>query len=78
MATTRDGGREIRVREDMKSPWRTLLTVGPDDTVGVLDFTADGKGLILKSTVGRDTAAVIERDIASGGERLARLRQEVS
>ena len=64
-ATTADGGREVRVRADEKSPWKTLVKWDVEDADGsVLDFTADGKGLWLLSSGGRDTRALTRCDIA--------------
>jgi len=67
---TPDGGTEIRIRDDVKSPWKSWMKVGPDEILNVVDFTADGKSLILISSLGRDTAAVVERNIATGAERV--------
>jgi dipeptidyl aminopeptidase/acylaminoacyl peptidase len=64
-----DGGTEIRVRKDGKSAWRTWLKVGPEETVDFLDFTGDGKSIILRSSLDRDTARVVERAIETGNER---------
>jgi len=71
-AATPDGGKEIRVRDGAKAPWRSLLKAGPEDalTFGLLDFTADGRRAILLSSIGADTARVVEKDLALGGERV--------
>ncbi len=65
-----DGGWEIRVRDDVKAPWRSLKKVGPDDNLYQIDFTADGQSVFITSSVDRDTAAVIEKNIATGQERV--------
>src|SRR5262249_39697357 len=50
VAFTPDGGSEVRYRADEKGDWKTVVKWGIDDTDGsVVDFTADGKGLWLKS-----------------------------
>ncbi|QEH33855.1 Prolyl tripeptidyl peptidase precursor [Aquisphaera giovannonii] len=69
-AMTPTGGAAIRVRDDASSAFRPWLEVGPEDalTFGALDFSADGRSLTLLSSVGRDTAAVVQRDIAAGTE----------
>jgi dipeptidyl aminopeptidase/acylaminoacyl peptidase len=69
-ASTPDGGMVIRVRGDASAPFRPWLEAGPEDslTLNLLDFSADGKALHLISAVGRDTAAVVRRDVAGGGE----------
>lgn len=69
-AMTPDGGVELRVRDDAKSDWRTWITAGPEDalTLQFADFSQDGKAATLVSALGRDTAAVIQRDIQTGRE----------
>ncbi|WP_165228516.1 S9 family peptidase [Aquisphaera insulae] len=69
---TPSGGAAIRVRDDGSSTFRPWLEVGPEDalTFGALDFSADGKSLTLLSSLGRDTAAVVQREIAGGKEAL--------
>jgi dipeptidyl aminopeptidase/acylaminoacyl peptidase len=59
-AVTPDGGTEIRIRDDQQSDWRTWIKVGPDENVAFLDFTADGKSAYLLSSLGSDTARVVE------------------
>ncbi|HTG44422.1 MAG TPA: S9 family peptidase [Verrucomicrobiae bacterium] len=68
--STPNGGTELRVRADRGSPWRTFLKVGPDEILDVISFTDDGKGLYLRSSVGRDTAALVQKDLRSGIERV--------
>jgi dipeptidyl aminopeptidase/acylaminoacyl peptidase len=69
-ASTPDGGVVIRVRDEPTAAFRTWLEAGPEDslTLNVLEFSADGKALHLISAIGRDTAAVVKRDVAGGGE----------
>jgi dipeptidyl aminopeptidase/acylaminoacyl peptidase len=68
--STPDGGTEIRTRDTAKSPWKTLLKVGPEEILDAVGFTDDGRSLYLNSSIGRDTAAVVEREIADGAEKL--------
>ncbi|MBI4488308.1 MAG: S9 family peptidase [Deltaproteobacteria bacterium] len=72
-----DGGTEIRIREDVKSPWKTWIKVGPDEILNFLDFTADGKAATLISSIGSDTARVVERDIATNSEEVIAASAEV-
>jgi dipeptidyl aminopeptidase/acylaminoacyl peptidase len=67
---TPDGGTEIRIREDTNSPWRNWIKVGPEEILGFLDFTADGKAAALISSIGSDTARVVERKIETNSERI--------
>lgn len=75
--STPDGGTEIRVRKDVKSPWKTFLKVGPEEILHAVSFTADGNSLYLISSIGRDTAAVVQKHIATGAEKLIAASAEV-
>jgi dipeptidyl aminopeptidase/acylaminoacyl peptidase len=72
-----DGSNEIRVRANKQAPWETFLKVGPEEILEILDFTADGESLYLKSSLGRDTAALIKKNIASGAEQVIAASDEV-
>jgi dipeptidyl aminopeptidase/acylaminoacyl peptidase len=74
---TPEGGTEIRVRADQQSPWKTFLKVGPEEILNALDFTKDGQSLYLISSIGRDTAAVVERSLADGKEKVLAVSDEV-
>ncbi len=74
---TPEGGTEIRVRADDQSPWKTFLKVGPDEILSSLGFSADGQSLFLTSSLGRDTAAVVEKNIATGAEKVIAASDEV-
>jgi dipeptidyl aminopeptidase/acylaminoacyl peptidase len=70
LASTPDGGREIRYRKDDKSPWQKVVKWGPDDADGsALDFTADGQALWMETSEGRNTLSLVKRDLASGKEQ---------
>lgn len=74
---TPNGGTEIRIREDATSPWKTLIKVGPDEILDFLDFTADGKSAYLQSSIGSNTARVVERNIVTNAERVIASSEEV-
>ena len=71
-AATPEGGMVIRLRDDPQSDWRNWIEAGPEDslTLQFADFTADGKSAHVVSAVGRDTAALIRKDIATGAEEV--------
>jgi dipeptidyl aminopeptidase/acylaminoacyl peptidase len=75
--STPDGGTEIRVRDDVKSPWRSWMKVGPVENLGAHDFTKDGKSVFIESSIGSDTARVLERNLATGAEKLIAHSPEV-
>src|SRR5438445_7676310 len=74
---TPDGGTEIRIRDDVKSPWKSWIKVGPDEILNFVDFTADGKSAYLISSIGSDTARVVERNIAANSEKVIASSDEV-
>ena len=74
---TPEGGTEIRVRTDPQSPWKTFLKVGPEEILNALGFTKDGQSLYLMSSIGRDTAAVVEKNLADGKEKVLAVSGEV-
>jgi len=62
-----DGGTEIRVRDNEKSPWRTFLKWGPDESFGgVAGFTPDNRGIYLISSVDANAARLLEVELATG------------
>ncbi len=76
-AQTPDGGTEIRVRDDVKAPWKTLLKVGPDEILDFEDFSLDGKSAFLLSSIGNDTARLVERNLATGAEKVLAVSPDV-
>ncbi len=72
-----DASNEIRVRANESAPWETFLKAGPDEILALLGFTADGQSLHLKSSLGRDTAAVVQRNIAGGAEKVIAASDDV-
>jgi len=75
--STPDGGTELRVRDDAKSPWRSWMKVGPTENLGAYEFTKDGKSVFIESSIGSDTARVLERNVATGAEKLIAHSPEV-
>ena len=67
--STPDGGTEIRVRDDARSPWKTLLKVGPEEILDFEDFSADGKSVYLRTSIGSDTARLVVRELANRSEK---------
>ncbi len=69
-ASTKEGGTEIRVRDTVKAPWKPLITVGLEEILQFVDFTEDGKSIIIQSSINADTARLIEKSLKSGAERV--------
>ena len=70
-AQTDDGGTIVRVRDDVKSPWRELIKWGPDETFGnVNGFSPDNTALWVTTSLDVNAARLLEIDIASGKRRV--------
>ena len=66
-----DGGTIIRVRNDVKSPWRDLIKWGPDETFGgVAGFSPDNQKLWVMTSLDVNAARILEIDIASGKRKV--------
>ena len=75
--TTPDGGTELRVRDGRNGAWRSWMKAGPDENLNVIDVSADGRSVLLASSLGADTTRVIERDVATGAEKVVAFSDEV-
>jgi len=68
---TPDGGTIIRVRDDIKSPWRDLMKWGPDETFGgVNGFSPDNKSLWVTTSLDVNAARLLEIDLATGKRKV--------
>jgi dipeptidyl aminopeptidase/acylaminoacyl peptidase len=65
-----DGGTEIRVRDDLKSPWRSFRKCGPEDSINIRGFTPDNTGIYLASSVDANTVRLLEVDLATGKSKV--------
>lgn len=65
-AVTPDGGAIIRLRENVRSPWRDWLKGGADETLRAIHFSEDGRSLQVLSSLGNDTARALQIEIATG------------
>jgi dipeptidyl aminopeptidase/acylaminoacyl peptidase len=74
-AVTPDGGTEIRLYDN--GEWKSWLKAGAEDNFDVLDVSPDGKSFLIESSLGRDTAAVIVRNIADNSEKVIAASNEV-
>ena len=63
-----DGGSTVLARDGEREPWRELLTLGYEDTVGsrLLGFTGDGKDLLMLSPVDAETTRLLRLSTVSG------------
>ncbi|HXV28401.1 MAG TPA: S9 family peptidase, partial [bacterium] len=63
-----DGGDDLWVRDDEKSPWRKLIDWNFEDAMlgGIFGFSKDGRFLYLRDSRGVNTAQLVKMDIQSG------------
>jgi dipeptidyl aminopeptidase/acylaminoacyl peptidase len=63
-----DGSMDLLVRDGTDGDWRSVLTIPADDslTTGPIAFSADGRSLLMISSVGAEAARLIWLDLASG------------
>ncbi|HTS51684.1 MAG TPA: hypothetical protein VMH26_00260, partial [Burkholderiales bacterium] len=68
---TPDGGKIIRVRNDVNSPWRDLIKWGPDETFGsVFGFTPDNKAVWIGTSLNANAARLLQMDVATGAQKV--------
>lgn len=69
-ATKPDNSAEIRVRDSVKDPWRTLVSWGADemnsDNTGVAGFTADDSKIWVITSLGANAERLLEVDLRTG------------
>ncbi|HUJ08368.1 MAG TPA: S9 family peptidase [Streptosporangiaceae bacterium] len=67
-----DGGLRVLVRDEAEDDWRELLAVSAEDalTTDPVAFSADGKSLLMISSVGAETARLVRLDLATGAEEV--------
>ncbi|MCU1230550.1 MAG: tolB [Acidobacteria bacterium] len=66
--TTPDGGSEIRLLQN--GEWKSWLKAPQTEILNLADFSPDGKSAVIISSLGRDTAALVSRDIETGAEKV--------
>ncbi len=63
-----DGSLRVLVRDDAGDKWRVLLEVPADDalTTDAVGFSADGKSIVMITSLDAETARLVSIDLASG------------
>jgi len=64
------GGTEVRYRRNSTAPFSVLAKAPFGDELSCLDFTADGRRVYLRSSLGSNTARVVSRELLTGTERI--------
>lgn len=63
----KDSSTTVRVRDSGKDEWRDLITFPYGEEGGLVDFCADdGKTCYMKSSLGRETTALLKVDLKTG------------
>jgi dipeptidyl aminopeptidase/acylaminoacyl peptidase len=69
-----DNSAEVRVRDDVNAPWRTLIAWGADemnsDLTGVVGFSDDGTGVLVVTSLGANTERLLEVNLRTGERRV--------
>jgi dipeptidyl aminopeptidase/acylaminoacyl peptidase len=67
-----DGGMQVLVRDSIDDEWRLVKNVPAEDalTTDPVSFSADGRSLLMITSVGGDTARLVSIDLATGAEEL--------
>jgi dipeptidyl aminopeptidase/acylaminoacyl peptidase len=66
-----DGGAIIRVRDTVDAAWREFQKWPAEDSFGrIAGFSGDGKALWLVSSVGAETARLVEANLATGEQKV--------
>ena len=72
-----DGTWEIRVREGVGSPWRSLTQVRGDDWLELHDVTDGGASVLYTTSAGPKPARLVERPVNGGPEKILASHSEV-
>src|SRR5437588_2552615 len=65
----KDGSTEVRVRKNHLSGWKSLVKAPYDEIVGVDGISADGRSIYLETSLGSDTARLVQKDMETGEEK---------
>jgi dipeptidyl aminopeptidase/acylaminoacyl peptidase len=69
LASTPDGGWELRVRDGGKGKWRSLVKAGPEETLEPHYFRKDGQ-LLVNTSLGGDLSRLVAMQVKNGKETL--------
>jgi dipeptidyl aminopeptidase/acylaminoacyl peptidase len=77
LVTTPEGGTEIRIRDSGSAPFRALVKAGLEDNLSLEGFSKDGNSVFLFTSIGHDTARVVERSLRGKKQRTLAQSDEV-
>ncbi len=72
LASMMDGGFQLKVRDELASQWRPLVTWRSEDALssGPIGFTPDDMAVYAKSSIGSNTARLVEISLSDGTEKV--------
>src|SRR5262249_590053 len=65
----KDGSTEIRVRKNHLFAWKPLVRAPYDEILNVDGISADGNSLFVETSIGSDTARLVQKNIETGEEK---------
>ena len=72
LASMMDGGFQLKVRDEMASQWRPVVTWRSEDALssGPIGFTPDNMSIYATSSIGSNTARLVEISLSDGTEKV--------
>jgi dipeptidyl aminopeptidase/acylaminoacyl peptidase len=67
-SVTPEGGSNISIRDSAGARWRTLIRTGKDSEAIALDFSRDGRSILVASSQESDTLRLIRWQLATGAQ----------
>lgn len=70
LAMTPEGGGELKVRDRVKAPWRTLASWPQGEAFQPIGFSGDGRTVFVKAELGMETQGLFAIETATGKRTL--------
>lgn len=79
LSPTPDGGFQVRVRDNIASAWRPMVTWSTEDalTTSPVGFTPDNSGIYFRSSIGTNTAQVVQISLSDGSTKVLASNPEI-
>jgi dipeptidyl aminopeptidase/acylaminoacyl peptidase len=69
-ANTPAGGLELRVRDNAKAIWKSVLKVGPEESLTLHGFSADGRDIWVSTSLGAEFDRLLRKNTVTGVQRV--------
>lgn len=70
LAVTPSGGTDLRVRDNAKANWRSVVKVGPEESLTLHGFSDDGRSVWLSTSLGAESDRLLKKNITSGMQKI--------